>query len=329
MQAWSQHAPSKAISVYCLTTPHSLVSLPMEWCESRRPTEARPHSMSTADSSQLPTIASRSSERAPTKPRSFAFPVPLVLGIASALALTLIGPSAHAHIPVRLAEIAKESAASPIIIDGTISFAVYADFSSADLKDRKKQAVRHVRFVHRAGESLAVEYLIPDTTQMRKMRKSQLPKVTITSPSGKVEQLVINERTRFSKPYLPQDYFYLSRISRSAEPGIYTATITAGRAASALVAIGYKEVPGEILEFGSARGSCPVPITESDAIKQSVADQLIGMKEDVAKLCADSNAWGYRVGERDGEFFALTRDYRIDRITASITKGIITAVQVG
>ena len=224
---------------------------------------------------------------------------------------------------------AKESAASPIIIDGTISFAVYADFSSADLKDRKRQAVRHVRFVHRAGERLAVEYLIPDTTQMRKMRRSQLPRVTITSPSGKVEQLVINERTRFSKPYLPQDYFYLSRISRSAEPGIYTATITAGRAASALVAIGYKEVPGEILEFGSARGSCPVPIAESDAIKQSVADQLIGMKEEVAKLCADSNAWGYRVGERDGEFFALTRDYRIDRITVSITKGIITAVQVG
>jgi len=228
-----------------------------------------------------------------------------------------------------LAEIAKESAASPIIIDGTISFAVYADFSSADLKDRKKQAVRHVRFLHRAGESLAVEYLIPDTTQMRKMRKSQLPKVTITSPSGKVEQLVINERTKFSKPYLPQDYFYLSRISRSAEPGIYTETITAGRAASALVAIGYKEVPGEVLEFGSSRGACPIPITESDAIKQSVAEQLIGMKEDVAKLCADSNAWGYRVGERDGEFFALTRDYRIDRITASITKGIITAVQVG
>jgi hypothetical protein len=53
------------------------------------------------------------------------------------------------------------------------------------------------------------------------------------------------------------------------------------------------------------------------------------MKEESATLCAESNDWGYRVGERDGEFFALTRDYRIDRITVSITKGIITNVAVG
>lgn len=281
-----------------------------------------------ADSSQLRTIASRSSVRARTKRDSLALRALIAL-FSFALPLTLVGESAHAHIPLRLSAAEREVSASPIIIDGTISYAVYADFSSADLKGRKKQAVRHVRFLHRAGENLAVEYLIPDTAQMRKMRKAQLPKVTITSPSGKVEQLLINERTRFSKPYLPQDYFYLSRISKSAEPGIYTATITAGRASSALVAIGYKEVPGEVLAFGSSRGSCPLPITEVDAIKQSVADQLIGMKEATAKLCADSNGWGYRVGERDGEQFAVTKDYRFDRITVSIRKGLITAVNVG
>ena len=280
-------------------------------------------------SSRWRTIASRSSARARTKRNALSLRARGAVGIALALPLTLIGQSAKAHIPVRLSSTAQESSSSPIIIDGTISFAVYADFTAADLKNRKRQAVRHLRFVHRSGEMLKVEYLIPDTRQMRSMKQRQLPKVTITSPSGKVEQLVINERTRFSKPYLPQDYFYLSRISKNAEPGIYTATITATRAASALVAVGYQEVPGEILEFGTTRGLCPVPIEESDAIKQSAADQLIGMKEEVAKLCADSNAWGYRVGERDGEFFALTRDYRIDRITVSITKGIITEVQVG
>jgi hypothetical protein len=53
------------------------------------------------------------------------------------------------------------------------------------------------------------------------------------------------------------------------------------------------------------------------------------MREDVAKLCAESNGWGYRVGERDGEFFALTKDYRIDRITVAIKNGVITDVIVG
>jgi hypothetical protein len=174
-----------------------------------------------------------------------------------------------------------------------------------------------------------MEYLIPDTSQMRKMKKSQLPKVSVTSPSGKVEQLIINERTRFSKLYLPQDYFYLSRISKDAEAGVYTATIRAGRASSALVAIGYQEVPGEVLQFGTSTGRCPFPTRESGAIKDFVADQLIGMREDAAKLCAESNGWGYRVGERDGEFFALTKDYRIDRITVAIKNGVITDVIVG
>ena len=237
--------------------------------------------------------------------------------------------SANAHIPLRLTSASKANSSSPIIVDGTISFAVYADFTATDLKNGKRQAVRHVRFSHRAGEMVKVEYLIPDTRQMRNMKPRNLPKVTITSPSGKVEQLVINERTRFSKPYLPQDYFYLSRISKDAEPGIYTATITATRAASALVAIGYQEVPGEVLDFGARKGLCPQPIEESREIAKEVAEQVIGMKEATAKLCADSNGWGYRVGERDGEQFAVTMDYRFDRITVSIAKGIITAVQVG
>ena len=88
-------------------------------------------------------------------------------------------------------------------------------------------------------------------------------------------------------------------------------------------------MPGEVLEFGNASRQCPQPIEESEPIAQSKADQLIGMKEGTAKLCADFNGWGYRVGMRDGEYFPVTRDYRIDRITVSIAKEVITEVQVG
>ena len=279
-------------------------------------------------SSPLPTIVSRSSVRARTRGnRAFGLVLPL------AILFSLTATSVQAHQPVRLTKQASNVAASPILLDATISFAVYADFTSEETKDRKRGATRHLRFTHRAGDSLAVQYLIPDTAQMRTMRASQLPKVTITSPSGKVIQLRVNERTRFSKPYLPQDYFYLSRISRVAEAGTYTATITSQRAASALVAVGYQEVPGEVLEFGTSTGLCPLPVAKSatplEPIKDEVARQLIGMKEEAAKVCAESNSWGYRVGMRDGEFFALTRDYRIDRITVSIQAGLITEVQVG
>lgn len=235
--------------------------------------------------------------------------------------LTFSSLPANAHQPVQLSTLAKKVDSSPILLDGTVSFAVYADFTKA--------ATRHVRFRHQAGDRFAVQYLIPDTAAMRNMKKNRLPMVTITSPSGKVQRLLINEKTRFSKSYLPQDYFYLSRVSGDAEAGIYSVKVKAKRAASILVAIGTKEIKGDVLEFGTSKGLCPVPIEESDAIENSVAEQLIGMKEESAKLCADSNSWGYRVGERDGEFFPMTMDYRFDRITVSITKGIITAVQVG
>lgn len=286
-----------------------------------------------ADSSRSQTTVSRSSARALTRPK-----ILVALTGAVALALSLL-PSAHAHLPVRLGETAKKLASSPIILDGTVSFAVYAEFSAAETK--KSVATSFIRFRHQAGDDLAVQYLIPDTARMRSMKKKELPKVVITAPTGTVTRLTPNERTRFSKPYLPQDYFYLSRVSALAEPGIYQVRVRAKSAASVLVAIGAEEIPGEVLQFGTTSGLCPLPIgtfvegsgkgarEESEPIEESRANQLIGMPEEKARLCAESNKWSFRVGERDGEFFALTRDYRIDRITVWITKGIITRVDVG
>ena len=177
-----------------------------------------------------------------------------------------------------------------------------------------------------------MQYLIPDTRMMNKLGRNSLPQVSLVSPKGKVERIAISERTPFFEPYSGKRYLYLARIDRAAEPGLYTLEIRTKRAAfavSAVLAVGVNEVPGEVLEFGRVLGQCPEPIEESEPIAQTKADQLIGMKEDTAKLCADLNAWGYRVGMRDGEYFPVTKDYRIDRITVSLEKGSVTAVAVG
>jgi hypothetical protein len=39
--------------------------------------------------------------------------------------------------------------------------------------------------------------------------------------------------------------------------------------------------------------------------------------------------WQYRIGQEDDQMFALTRDYRLDRVTVTIKSGLITAAQVG
>jgi hypothetical protein len=80
----------------------------------------------------------------------------------------------------------------------------------------------------------------------------------------------------------------------------------------------------------SIHGTCP-PASAADKVEitQLRADALITMSEDMAQDCAMSLDWLYRVGERDGEYFAMTRDYNASRVTVSIKAGLIVSVQVG
>jgi hypothetical protein len=53
------------------------------------------------------------------------------------------------------------------------------------------------------------------------------------------------------------------------------------------------------------------------------------MSEADAESCAMDLGWIYRLGQRDDELFAGTFDYRIDRITVTVMKGLVTKVAVG
>ena len=76
--------------------------------------------------------------------------------------------------------------------------------------------------------------------------------------------------------------------------------------------------------------NCPQADTaDMTAITQERADMLIGFTESDAESCATSLEWEFRVGERDGEGFALTADYSQQRVTVSVTNGLVTAVAVG
>lgn len=239
-----------------------------------------------------------------------------------ALALILSGGPALAHYPVNLKSSHNTLSKSPILLDGTISFAVYADFNKA--KDK-----RSVRFALKEGDDLNVEYLIVDAAPTNRLKSSQLPSIAITTPSGKKIAMKINERSPFYEPYGKKNYFFLSRISQSAEAGIYSITATAKTKSSAVIAIGRTEIRGEYLEVGSSAGKCPITLKSEEMISEARASQLISMSELEAEVCAAANSWIYRIGERDGEAFMLTKDYRTNRVTVSIESGFITIVSVG
>jgi hypothetical protein len=91
--------------------------------------------------------------------------------------------------------------------------------------------------------------------------------------------------------------------------------------------VGSQEIYGEVLD----PAICPAwvkPLGEV-AILPAYAEGLVGMKKDAAASCAEKLGWQYRIGQEDDQMFALTRDYRLDRITVSIKNGLITQSLVG
>lgn len=236
----------------------------------------------------------------------------------------LIGASApaNAHFPVTLSNSHAKLSQSPILVDGTISFAVYADFSKAQEK-------KYFRFALRAKEELNLEYLILDQAPSNRLKTTQLPTVVVTTPSGKKITLSIKERTPFFEPFGKKKYLYLSRLSQQGEAGTYSVSMTAKARSSIVVAVGRTEVRGEVLQVGTPQGECPKPISQESEITLARASQLIGMSERAAEVCSSVLKWSFRVGERDGEPFAVTMDYRSDRVTVSVQDGTISSVTVG
>jgi hypothetical protein len=79
------------------------------------------------------------------------------------------------------------------------------------------------------------------------------------------------------------------------------------------------------------QGVCPAMAAadKDPGITQARANTLIGMSEMAAQECAMNLDWNFRLGQRDDEIFAGTFDYRIDRVTVTVMKGLVTQVNVG
>jgi cytochrome b involved in lipid metabolism len=170
--------------------------------------------------------------------------------LALLLLLTFLGSaSAHAHQPVLLLDSDTTAARGPLLVDGTVSFAVRASFKKAGEK-------KAFRADFKAGDALAVQYLIVDKKPENALKNTLLPQLLVTSPSGKSVALKFTERTKFYEPYGKTNYLYLSRYSATAEAGTYSFTLTARAKSSVTIAVGEREVPGEVI-----RGARPVAPT--------------------------------------------------------------------
>jgi hypothetical protein len=162
------------------------------------------------------------------------------LVIAVIAALVFSSSAAFAHQPVVLLDTDTSAAKGPLLVDGTVSFAIRAAFT----KSGQKKAFR-AQF--QEGDGLEVQLLIVDKKPENALKSSQLPTVVITGPDGFKVAMKINERTKFYEPYGRTNYLYLARYSGVAKSGIYNFVITSKAKAAITVAVGEKEIFGEVI----------------------------------------------------------------------------------
>lgn len=89
------------------------------------------------------------------------------------------------------------------------------------------------------------------------------------------------------------------------------------------------EPPADDVTPGTTPDDMPADTLPGEAITSTQAETLIGSSEAEAQQSAKDAGWVFRVGERDGEMYMLTKDYITQRVTVTITDGLITAVEVG
>ena len=169
----------------------------------------------------------------------YRFPMKKLL--AFVVAFVVMGSGvAVAHQPVVLLNSDTTAAKGPLLVDGTVSFAVRASFAKAGEK-------KAFRAQFKDGDALEIQYLIVDKKPENSLRMAQLPTLVVTGPGGFKLTLKLNERTKFFESFSQTNYLYLGRYSGTAKAGIYSFVIT-GRGKSAItLGVGDREVAGEVV----------------------------------------------------------------------------------
>ena len=174
--------------------------------------------------------------------------------IALIIAFTLFGSnSAFAHQPVVLLKTDTSAAKGPLLVDGTISFAIRASFTKSGEKKGFRAQLQE-------GDALNIQYLILDKKPESALKMTQLPTLVVTGPGGFKTTMKLNERTKFFEPYSQTTYLYLGRYSSVAKAGLYSFLLTSRGKASITLGVGDKEIPGEVL-----RGPAPTPTASAKA----------------------------------------------------------------
>ena len=160
----------------------------------------------------------------------------------TAILLGLLPASiASAHDPIILTSDQRTPIDGPLLLDGTISFALYGSLDSAG-------DTRGFRVQFNEGDPLYISILIPDLSPENTLDDVSLPFINVEDPNGTTEKLAITQKVPFPEPFTGTNYVRLTEFRGTAIGGIYSITITGDSPARFTVSVGEKEMFGSPVE---------------------------------------------------------------------------------
>ena len=158
-----------------------------------------------------------------------------------ALVALLPASAAKAHDPIILTPDQATPANGPLILDGTISFALYGTLDSP--KD-----TRGFRVNFKEGDPLFFAILIPDLAPENQLDDVSLPFLEITDPAGTTTKLSVSEKVSFAEPFTGTNYVRLTEYNSVAITGTYSVVVTGDSPGRFTVSVGQKEMFGTSVE---------------------------------------------------------------------------------
>jgi len=148
---------------------------------------------------------------------------------------------AAAHDPIILTSEQRTPAEGPLLVDGTVSFALYGSLETDN-------DTRGFRVNFNAGDPLYISILIPDLAPENTLDDVSLPFVNVEDPNGTTVKLAITQKVSFPEPYTGTNYVRLTEFRSTAIGGTYLITVTGKSAARFTVSVGEKEMFGTPVE---------------------------------------------------------------------------------
>ena len=171
-------------------------------------------------------------------------PHALVAAFAVTAVLLVGGGTASAHDPIILTPEQLAPADGPLLVDGTVSFAMYGTVNGEG--DTRAFRVRHA-----AGETFNLSALVPNLPPEQEMPVEQYPVITVVTPTGERIDLQPGEVSIFDEPFTKTSYRRYLDWSTTAVTGDYGVIVTGVSPARFTVSTGVKE------QFGTAVENIP------------------------------------------------------------------------